>query len=214
MTGPGRKNSPERGITPDFASLFVNYIDRTRYFPYNFFTLPRESQTMLAYYKTVLLLAALLLLFPGISGAHAAAPLPGTAAATVTNVVLLPGDSRTVELEYWDTIWWDGSCNVAIISAIIPDNEIHYLRVSFTPRDERAADIGYFTTGSFIYTNQTTTGLLQFLEPRLTYGAEATSYIIDVYPSVSAGIVFSAVILEYQDFDFPFKMTLTATLSN
>jgi hypothetical protein len=31
---------------------------------------------------------------------------------------------------------------------------------------------------------------------------------------VSAGIIFSAVLVEYQDFDFPFKMTLTATLSN
>jgi hypothetical protein len=164
-------------------------------------------------YKTVLRVTLLILILAA-SGAQAATPRPGTAAATVSNLVLLPGDSRSVELEYGGVLWRDGSCNIAIISAVIPDNEIHFLRINFTPRDERAADIGYFTTGGFIYTSQSSTGFLQFLEPRLTYGAETTSYIIDVYPAVSAGIVFSAVILEYQDFDFPFKMTLTVTLSN
>jgi len=148
------------------------------------------------------------------SGLQAAARRPGIAGTPFASMVLLPGDSRSVEMEYDDVLWSDGSSNVTLISAIIPDNEIHFLRINFTPRDESAADIGYFTTGSFIYTNQGNLGFLQFLEPRITYGTETSSYIIDIYPAASAGIVFSAVILEYQDFDFPFKMTLTVTLSN
>lgn len=163
--------------------------------------------------KTILYITLSFILLSA-SGAQAAAPRPGIAGTPFASMVLLPGDSRSVEMEYDDVLWSDGSSNVTLISAIIPDNEIHFLRVNFTPRDDSAADIGYFTTGSFIYTNQEKFGFLQFLEPRLTYGTETTSYIIDVYPAASAGIVFSAVILEYQDFDFPFKMTLTVTLSN
>jgi len=50
-------------------------------------------------YKTVLRVTLLILILAA-SGAQAATPRPGTAAATVSNLVLLPGDSRSVE---WST---------------------------------------------------------------------------------------------------------------
>ena len=163
--------------------------------------------------KTILYITLSFILLSA-AGARAATPRPGLAGTPVASLVLLPGDSRSVELEYDDVLWKYGSFNMTIISAIIPDNQIHYLRINLTPRGDGGADLSYFSIGGFIYTNAEATGFLQFLEPRLTYGGEATSYIIDVYPAVSAGIIFSAVLVEYQDFDFPFKMTLTATLSN
>jgi len=164
-------------------------------------------------YKALLSIT-FLFLFLAAAGARDAASQPGTAGTPFATIVLLPGDSRSVEMEYDDVFWSDGSSNVTIISAVIPDAEIHFLRINLTPREDRGADLGYFTAGGFIYTNEGRVAFLQFLEPRLTYGAETTSYIIDVYPAVSAGMIFSAVIMEYQDFDFPFRMTLTATLSN
>jgi len=166
-------------------------------------------------YRT-LLGAALLIIVLVASTAQAEVPRPGLAEATFGTMVLLPGDSKSIELEYQGVLWRDGSFNMAFVSTVIPDNQIHFLRINLTPRIDRAADIGYFSAGGFIYTNTTEakSGFLQFLEPRLTYGTDTVSYTIDVYPTVSAGVVFSAVMIEYQDFDFPFKMTLTATLSN
>jgi hypothetical protein len=166
-------------------------------------------------YKTILRLA-LLVIFLMSSAAQAEVPRPGLAGATFATMVLLPGDSKSIEMEYQGVLWRDGSFNMAFVSMVIPDNQIHFLRINLTPRIGRAADIGYFSAGSFIYTNtsQGKSGFLQFLEPRLTYGTDTVSYTIDVYPTVSAGVVFSAVLIEYQDFDFPFKVTLTATLSN
>lgn len=166
-------------------------------------------------YKTILRLA-LLVIFLMSSAAQAEVPRPGLAGATFATMVLLPGDSKSVEMEYEYVLFRDGSFNMTFISAVIPDNQIHFLRINLTPRIDRAADIGYFSAGGFVYTNTSEgkSGFLQFLEPRLTYGTDTVSYTIDVYPTVSVGVVFSAVMVEYQDFDFPFKMTLTATLSN
>jgi hypothetical protein len=165
-------------------------------------------------YKTFLR-AALLIILLFASAAQAEVPRPGLAGATFAAMVLLPGDSKSVEMEYEDVLLRDGSFNMTFISAVIPDNQIHFLRINLTPRIDRAADIGYFSAGGFIYTNTSAgkSGFLQFLEPRLTYGTDTVSYIIDVYPTASVGVVFSAVMIEYQDFDFPFKMTMTATLS-
>ena len=166
-------------------------------------------------YKTFLRAALLIILLLCTSIAQAEVPRPGLAEATFGTMVLLPGDSKSIEIEYQGVLWRDGSFNMAFVSTVIPDNQIHFLRINLTPRIDRAADIGYFSAGGFIYTNTSAgkSGFLQFLEPRLTYGTDTVSYIIDVYPTVSVGIVFSAVMIEYQDFDFPFKMTMTATLS-
>jgi hypothetical protein len=131
--------------------------------------------------------------------------------ATIT---LLPGDSRSIDIEYDGMLWKSGVFNLSFITAAIPDDEIHYLSITFTPQGEAGAEIGVFTTGAFIYGKEGKFKFLKFLEPRLSYGAEDVQYIIDVYPAISTGVVFSAVIVEYFDFDYPFKLTLTATLSN
>ena len=166
-------------------------------------------------YKTFLR-AALLILLLLASTAQAEVPRPGLTEATYGTMVLLPGDSKSIELEYQGVLWQDGSFNMTFISAVIPDNQTHSLNINLTPSMDSAANIGYFSTGGFIYTNTSEgkSGFLQFLQPQLTYGTDTVSYTINVYPTVSAGVVFSAVVVEYQDFDFPFKMTLTATLSN
>jgi hypothetical protein len=129
-------------------------------------------------------------------------------------IALLPGDSRSLDLEYDGLLWKTGVFNLSFITAIIPDDEIHYLSITFTPRGEAGNDIGFFTVGGFIYTKERKVGFIQFLEPRLSYGTENVEYISNVYPAISTGVVFSAVIVEYFDFDYPFKLTLTATLSN
>jgi hypothetical protein len=129
-------------------------------------------------------------------------------------IALMPGDSRSLDLEYDGMLWKSGVFNLSFITAVIPDDEIHYLSITFTPQGEAGAEIGFFTTGAFIYTNEGKVKFLTFLEPRLSYGTENVQYIINVYPAISTGVVFSAVIVEYFDFDFPFKLTLTATLSN
>jgi hypothetical protein len=137
-----------------------------------------------------------------------------TQSSPYATIALLPGDSRSLDLEYDGLLWKTGVFNLALITAIIPDDEIHYLSIMFTPRGETGNDIGFFTFGGFIYTKERKVGFIQFLEPRLTYGSENVEYIINVYPAISTGVVFSAVIVEYFDFDYPFMLTLTATLSN
>ena len=129
-------------------------------------------------------------------------------------ITLLPGDSKSLDLEYDGLLWKTGVFNLSSITAVIPDNEIHYLDITFTPRGTAGTEIGFFTTGGFIYTNEGKVRFLTFLEPRLSYGAENVEYIINVYPTISTGVIFSAVVVEYFDFDYPFKLTLTATLSN
>jgi len=130
------------------------------------------------------------------------------------SVALMPGDSRSIELEYDGLLWKTGVFNLCFITAIIPDEEIHYLSITFTPQSEAGAEIGFFTLGAFIYGKEGAFRFNQFLEPRLSYGSENIEYIINVYPAVSMGVVFSAVAVEYFDFDYPLKLTLTATLSN
>ncbi len=128
-------------------------------------------------------------------------------------VALMPGDSRSIDVEYDGLLWKTGVFNLCSITALIPDEEIHYLSITFTPQCEAGAEIGFFTLGGFIYGTAGSFKFNQFLEPRLSYGSENIEYIITVYPAVSIGIVFSAVAIEYFDFDYPFKLTLTATLS-
>ena len=137
-----------------------------------------------------------------------------TQSSRYATIALLPGDSRSLDLEYDGLLWETGVFNLSFITAIIPDDEIHYLSIMFTPRGEAGNDIGFFTLGGFIYTKERKVGFIQFLEPRLTYGSENVDYIINVYPAISTGVIFSAVIVEYFDFDYPFRLTLTATLSN
>jgi hypothetical protein len=136
-----------------------------------------------------------------------------TQSSRYATIALVPGDSRSLDLEYDGLLWKTGVFNLASITAIIPDDEIHYLSITFTPRGAAGAEIGFFTTGVFTYGKEGKFKFLQFLEPRLSYGAENVEYIIDVYPAISTGVVFSAVIVEYFDFDYPFRLTLTATLS-
>jgi hypothetical protein len=129
-------------------------------------------------------------------------------------IFLLPGDSKSIEFEYDGLLWESAAYNIFVISAAISDNQIHKLSVNLTPRGDMGTDIGYFTAGSFIFGKDGFFKFLGFLEPRFAYGSEPVSYIIDAYPAISIGILFSAVVVEYAYFDFPFKMTLTVTLSN
>jgi hypothetical protein len=128
-------------------------------------------------------------------------------------IALMPGDTRSLDIEYDGMFWKSGVFNLSFITAAIPDDEIHYLSITFTPQESAGAEIGFFTTGAFLYGKEGKLKFLQFLEPRLSYGSENVQYIINVYPAISTGVVFSAVIVEYFDFEYPFKLTLTATLS-
>ena len=64
-------------------------------------------------YRTVLRLA-LLVMFLMPSAAQAEVPRPGLAGATFATMVLLPGDSKSVEMEYEYVLFRDGSFNMTI----------------------------------------------------------------------------------------------------
>lgn len=129
-------------------------------------------------------------------------------------IVLFPGDSRSIEFEFDNTFWDPESFHVALIFAMSPDNQIHQLSINLTPVGDVGSEIAYFTWGAFIFFPVSVNGLLEFLEPKFTYGHKHVSYIVDVNPSVSMGFIFSAAMVEYSYFDFPLNMTMTLTLSN
>ena len=171
---------------------------------------------MKSYLKTVtsVVLCALIAI-PSLSGAAAQGKI-GRAQedVPVAGIVLLPGDSKSVEIEYDGDLLDSGCFNVSFMSALIPDDQIHRLSINLTPRGDTGTEIGYATLGAFIYWKDSTVNFLEFLEPRLSYGSESVGYIIDVYPAVSIGVLLSAVVIEYEHFDYPFKVTMTLTLSN
>jgi hypothetical protein len=142
---------------------------------------------------------------PGAISAHAASPFG--------SIFLLPGDSKSIDLSYDGLLLESASYNICLVNAAIADDQIHQMRVDFTPREDAGASIGYFTIGAFFYARDGQFKFLEFLEPRLSYGSQPASYNVDAYPAISLGFIFSAVVIEYQDFNFPFSMTLTVTLS-
>lgn len=129
-------------------------------------------------------------------------------------IVLYPGDSRSIEFEYDDVFYEPESYHVALIYASAPDNEIHQLTINLTPVGDLGSEIAYFTFGAFIRLSGGTLNLFEFLEPKYTYGYKGVTYTIDVNPAISVGFLFSALMAEYRDFDFPLEMTMTLTLAN
>ena len=129
-------------------------------------------------------------------------------------IVMLPGDSRSIEFEYDDTFWDPDSYHVALIAAVSPDYEIHQLTINITPVGDVGSEIAYFTWGAFVCFTGGVFDFYEILQPKFTYGFEDVTYIVDVNPFMSIGFLFSAVMVEYSHFEFPLNMTMTPTLSN
>ncbi len=133
--------------------------------------------------------------------------------SSVDVVVLSPGDSRSLEFEYNGTFGEPGSFHFALVTAMLPDEEIRQLTVTITPTGEVGSAIGYFTWG--IFANLTSAGnMFETLEPKFTYGFKHVSYSMDVNPTTTTGFVFSTALVEYEHFDFPLEMSMILTLSN
>ena len=129
-------------------------------------------------------------------------------------IVMLPGDSRSVEFEYDDVLFNPDSFHVALIAAVVPDYEIHQLTINITPVGDVGSEIAYFTWGAFVCFTGEVFEFFEILEPKFTYGFKNVNYIVDVNPFISAGFIFSAAMVEYSHFEFPLNMTMTVTLSN
>jgi len=106
------------------------------------------------------------------------------------------------------------SYHVALIYATAPDNEIHQLTINLTPLGEQGSEVAYFTFGAFLCLSAGSFDLFELLEPKYTYGYKGVTYTIDVNPALSVGFLFSALMAEYRNFDFPLEMTMTLTLAN
>jgi hypothetical protein len=129
-------------------------------------------------------------------------------------IVMLPGDSRSVEFEYDDTFLDPDSFHVALIAAVVPDYEIHQLTINITPVGDVGSEIAYFTWGAFVCFTGEVFDFFEILEPKFTYGFKHVTYIVDVNPFMYIGFLFSAAMVEYSHFEFPLNMTMTLTLSN
>jgi hypothetical protein len=134
--------------------------------------------------------------------------------ATVDALVLFPGDARSIELEYDDTLGNPDSYHVALIAAMAPDQEIHQLTINLSPRGDVGPEIGYFSWGIFFSFTGGIFDFIEVLDPKFTYGFNSVNYIVDVNPYVSLGLLFSAATTKFSHFDFPLEMTMTLTLSN
>jgi len=147
-------------------------------------------------------------------GADHAPDMRAYASAPLDVVTLYPGDSRSIEFEYDDVFYEPESYHVALIYATAPDNEIHQLTINLTPLGDLGSEVAYFTFGAFMCLSAGTFDLFELLEPKYTYGHKGVTYTIDVNPAVSVGFLFSALMAEYRNFDFPLEMTMTLTLAN
>ena len=154
------------------------------------------------------LAAALLFCWPGTSLAQS------TPDAKLDMIVLQPGDSRSIEFEFDDTIGNPDSYHVALISATAPDQEIHQLAVNISPRGDVGPEIAYFTWGIFFCFTGGVFDFIEMLDPKFTYGFNNVNYVVDVNPYMSLGLIFSSATSEFSHFEFPLEMTMTLTLSN
>jgi len=76
------------------------------------------------------------------------------------------------------------------------------------------SEIAYFTGGVYLTFTGEVFDSFGLFEPKFTYGFKYVTYIVDVNPLVTMGLLFSAVMVEYVHFNFPLEMTKTLTLSN
>jgi len=134
--------------------------------------------------------------------------------ATIETIILFPGDARSIEFEYNDTLGNPDSYHVALIAAMAPDQEIHQLTINLSPRGDVGPEIGYFSWGIFFSYTGGVFDFVEMLDPKFTYGFNSVNYLVDVNPYVSIGMLFSAASVEFSHFDFPLEMTMTLTLSN
>ena len=131
------------------------------------------------------------------------------------SVILLPGDSRSLEFEYNDTFPQNGSAHLALITALSPDQKIHQLVITITPVGDVGPEVAYFTWGAFlVFSGDITTNFIEFMEPKFTYAFTSATYIVEVNPVMTTGFLFSTALVEFSHFDFPLNMTMTLTLSN
>jgi len=105
--------------------------------------------------------------------------------ATVESVVLFPGDSRSIEFEYNDTLGSPDSYHVALIAAMAPDQEIDQLTINLSPRGDVGPEIGYFTWGIFFSFTGCVFDFVEMLDPKFTYGFNSVNYLVDVNPYMS-----------------------------
>lgn len=156
------------------------------------------------------LLAAIVLVVSLFSDAYAQT----THDAPLDTFMLFPGDSRTIEFSYDDVLPSIESIHVALISAFAPDLEIHQLSIQLSPRGDIGPEFGYFTLGIFFSFTGGTFDFVEMLDPKFTYGFEGVSYLVDINPYMSLGLIFSAATTKFSHVDFPVEMSMTVTLSN
>lgn len=132
----------------------------------------------------------------------------------VEMIVLSPGDARSLEFEFDNTLGQSNSANLALIAATAPDQEIHQLAINISPKGDVGAEISYFTWGIFFSFTGGVFDFIEMLDPKYTYGFNTVNYVVDINPYVSFGLVFSTAAAVFSSFDFPLEMTMTLTLSN
>jgi hypothetical protein len=130
----------------------------------------------------------------------------------VDAVLLMPGDSRSIEFEYNGSLFETGSYHMAMITAVVDDGEIHQLTIQIYPKGDMGSETAYFTWGMFMNPKAGALGGFKMLDPRYTYVYKDVRYVVNVNPSMTTGFLFSAVGPEYSHFDFPLEMTMTLTV--
>jgi hypothetical protein len=166
--------------------------------------------------KKIVLIHVFILVCTGIMyGVHTGSAFAQVAHdAPIEMIVLSPGDARSVEYEFDNTLGQPDSYNVALIAALAPDQEIHQLAINITPRGDMGPEVAYFTWGIFFSFTGGIFDFVEMLDPKYTYGFNTVNYDVDINPYLSFGLIFSAATTVFSSFDFPLEMTLTLTLSN
>lgn len=128
-------------------------------------------------------------------------------------LTLVPGDSRSLELEF------DGHRDelqmqfLVLFGALIFDAETHQLTVSCWFRGDQGPEFTYRTSGLILTIGGGLLGLVDVLEPRTTYSYDSVSYFAEINPPVSLGGIAISLDEHFDSFDPPYFMTCTVTLS-
>jgi len=128
-------------------------------------------------------------------------------------LALFPGDARSVDFSFDNDFAGRESVLVALIAAVVPDQEIHQLTITLSPRGDVGPELGYATGGLFINLNGGAFNILEVLDPKFTYGFDMVRYIVNVNPYVSLGMLIASATTSFSAVDFPVAMTMTAALS-
>lgn len=143
------------------------------------------------------------------SGLHAQT----THDAPLVMLALFPGDARSIDFSFDNDLAGRESVLFALIAAFVPDQEIHQLTITLSPRGDVGPELGYATGGFFVNLNGGAFNIFEVLDPKFTYGFDMVRYIVNVNPYVSIGMLVASATTSFSSVDFPIAMTMTAALS-